>query len=345
LASISTTKEKTVRVGPMVNIAGLLQTLGFDPEPVFNDAGLAPDDFIDTERRVSYAKCGRLLAACAATTGCEHFGLLLGQMAGPSHLGIPGFLATTAATVGDALKSLVKNLDLHDEGGSCDLLNDGDYCRLSYTVHHPDIAGLAQIHDFTATIMYQTMRLICGRDWNPTQVLMVRSRPLEARPWSRCFRTAVLFDSEVCGVVFPSQNLALSPPSADRLLFHHLELEAEMLHQVQNCDIRQALPVILQRGLLNNRYSAVDIADALQIRERTLHRRLKSLGTNYRYELDAARESLSKQLLESSSRPIHDIAATVGYSGASCFVRAFHRWAGVTPAAWREKAGRRLPAE
>jgi len=323
----------------MVNIPGLIRTLGFDPYPIFEKAGFKPDEFTDTEHRVSYARCGSLLAACAADTGCGHFGLLLGQMAGPSHLGIPGFLATTASTVCEALESLVNHLGLHDEGGHCSLLNEENYCRLTYTVHLPDVTGLEQVYDLTAAIMYRTMRLLCGNDWNATQVLMVRSRPLETKPWSRYYRTTVLFDSEVCGIVFPRQDLALSPPAADRLLYRHLEQEAEVLHQVQSGDIREAMPPILQRGLLSNRYSAGDIADALQLRERTLHRRLKSSGTSFRCELDAARESLSKQLLESSGRPINEIAATLGYSGSSCFVRAFHRWSGVTPAAWREKNG------
>jgi len=328
-----------VRVGPMVNIAGLLQTLDCDPVPVFERAGFDLGEFTDTEHRVSYAKCSRLLAACASSTGCEHFGLLLGQLAGPSHLGIPGFLATTAATVGEALESLVNNLDLHDEGGSCSLLIENKYCRLSYAVHEPDVVGLDQVYDITAAIMYRMMRLFCGNDWTATQVLMVRSRPLETRHWTRYYRTTMLYDSEVCGIMFPSEILALSPPSANHLLYHHLELEAEMLHRAHTSDIREVMPAILQRGLLLNRYSAGDIADTLQLRERTLHRRLKSAGTSFRVELDAAREQLSKQLLESSNRPINDIAATVGYSGASCFVRAFHRWVGVTPAAWREQNG------
>jgi len=323
----------------MVNIPALIRSLGFDPDPVFESAGFETDEFRDTGHRVSYTRCGRLLAACASSTGCNHFGLLLGQMAGPSHLGIPGFLATTASTVCEALESLVDNLDLHDEGGQCSLQYEDNYCRLSYTVHMPDVAGLDQIYDLTSALMYRTMRLLCGNDWTATQVLMIRGRPRDTRPWARYYRTAVMFDSEACGIVFPCRILALSPPSADRLLYHHLELEAAALHQVQSRDIREALPAILQRGLLTNRYSAGDIADALQLRERTLHRRLKSSGTSFRSELDAARESLSKQLLESSNRPINEIASAVGYSGSSCFVRAFHRWSGVTPAAWREKNG------
>lgn len=334
-----TLRHAMVRVGPMVNIAGLLRGLGCEPGPVFASAGFRAEEFIDTEHRISYSKCSQLLANCAAATACDHFGLLLGQMAGPSHLGIAGFLLRTASTVGEALRSLEKNLDLHDEGGNCKLSVEDDYSCLSYSIHLPGIAGLDQVYDLSAVIMHATLALLCGNGWKATQVLMQKSRPDDITPYAHQFRTTVLFDSEICGIVFPSQYLGLTPLTADQFLHHHLELEAETLHHLKGEDIHRVLPLVLQRGLLHRQYSAGQIADALKMHERTLHRRLKSVGTSFRHELDAARESLCKQLLESSDRPVGDIATSVGYADSSGFVRAFHRWTGVTPAAWRKQNG------
>ena len=54
-------------------------------------------------------------------------------------------------------------------------------------------------------------------------------------------------------------------------------------------------------------------------------------------ELDRVRESLSLQLLESSSLPICEIATSLGYADSSGFIRAFQRWTGSSPAAWRKQ--------
>ena len=94
------------------------------------------------------------------------------------------------------------------------------------------------------------------------------------------------------------------------------------------------LPAVLQRGLLLNRFSARDIANAVGLHERTLHRRLQTSGTTFRQELDRVRESLSVQLLESTSLPVCDIAASVGYADSSTFIRAFRRWTGFSPTSW-----------
>ena len=331
----------TFRVGPLVNLPQLLIKLGCEPGAIIERAGFSQEDFKDTERRLPYVPCSRLLADCVSATDCDHFGLLLGQMAGSSYLGVAGFLASTAATVGEALQALADNLDLHDEGGTVALQVEDDYCRLSFSIHQPGVSAIAQIHDMSVVIMCEIMRALCGGEWNASQVHLVRKKPRHLAPHIRYFRTAVLFDAEFCGIVFPSHNLELKPPSADKLLHHHLEQEANRLHQIQHQQIMEMLPAMLQRCLLLDQCTVRDIAAELGIHERTLHRRLKSAGTTFRRELDSVRESLSIQLLEVSGLPIYDIAMSLGYADSSGFVRAFHRWTGFTPASWRKQHKRK----
>lgn len=325
------------RVGPLVNIPKILVKLGCEPDHLIERAGFRREDFEDTENRIPYVLGSRLLADCVTATDCDHFGLLLGQMAGPSYLGVAGFLASTAATVGQALQELVENLDLHDEGGACSLRIEDEYCQLSFSVHEPGVSAIAQIHDMSVVIMCEIMRAWCGREWNASQVYLLRKKPREPAPHIRYFRTAVLFDAQFCGIVFPSHNLQLRPPAADEFLHQHLEQEACLLHQMQHQKIMKMLPAVIQRCLLRNQFKAGDIADAFGIQERTLHRRLKSAGTSFRHELDSVRESLSIQLLNVSDLHVYDIATSLGYADSSGFIRAFRRWTGSSPASWRRK--------
>ena len=332
-------RDSTVRVGPLFNVPALLLKLGCDPDHVFERAGYNIDELKDTDHRISYLATSRLLAECVTATRCEHFGLLLGQMAGPSYLGVAGFLVRSAATVGQALEALVKNLDLHDEGGVSALNIEKDYTRLSFHVHQPGVSAIGQIYDLSVAIMYKTMCSLCGNDWKAAQICLVRRKPADTAPYKQYFRAPLVFDSEICGILFSSHYLERTPPAADELLHHHLELEAEALHQVQQHEIVDLLPAILQKGLLMDQSSAGDIADAIGIHERTLHRRLQSAGTTFRQQLDLVRESLSLQLLQSSSLPICDIATSLGYADSSGFIRAFHRWTGNSPASWRKQNG------
>ncbi len=46
---------------------------------------------------------------------------------------------------------------------------------------------------------------------------------------------------------------------------------------------------------------------------------------------------IARQLLEDTVMPLGEIAAALGYSEASAFTRAFRRWSGETPKAWRTR--------
>ena len=330
-------QDSTARAGPLVNIPGLLLELGCDPDPVFEKAGFKRSDLEDPENRISYLLGSRLMAECVAATNCECFGLLLGRMASTSHLGLAGFLVRAASTVGQALEALVENLDLHDDGGTLFLHSENEFSLLSFRIHQPGVSAVEQIYDLTAAMMYKIMRSLCGGDWKASEVLLPRRKPRELKPYMQYFQTAIVFNSEACGILFPSHYLRIVPPSADELLYHHLELEANVLHEMQHHELLDALPAMLQRGLLLDRCSASDIADALGMHVRTLHRRLRSAGTSFRRELDRVRQTLSLQLLESTSLPIGDVATALGYADSSGFIRAFRRWTGFSPASWRKQ--------
>ena len=68
---------------------------------------------------------------------------------------------------------------------------------------------------------------------------------------------------------------------------------------------------------------------------RTLSRRLKGGGMGYRAITNEIRFEIARQLLEDTRCRSAQIAAALGYSEASAFTRAFRRWSGQTPTAWR----------
>jgi AraC-like DNA-binding protein len=332
-------QQGMVRVGPLVNIEPVIVELGCDPEPAFRRAGVPREVFREPDNRVSYLQAGGLIAEGAAVTGCDYFGLLVGRASEPSHLGIAGFLVRAAATTRQALTALVDNLDLHDTGGAPALQLGADFAELSFTVHQPGVAALDHIYDLCAAIMYRVLRTLCGDDWKATGVFLPRRRPTDIRPYKRLFRTAILFDSDRCAISFPGHWLEHRAPTADALLFRHLEQEAKALHELQTGDVTRTLPILLRRGLLADRYSAEAIAAAYGLQVRTFHRRLQAAGTTFRDELNRVRKTLSLQLLENTALPVCDIAHSLGYADSSGFIRAFHRWSGVSPTTWRRQNG------
>jgi AraC-like DNA-binding protein len=88
------------------------------------------------------------------------------------------------------------------------------------------------------------------------------------------------------------------------------------------------------------------VAGIFSIHRVTLHRYLREEGTSFEVLLDESRRDMAEHMLTSSDQPIADIATALGYRAAGSFVRAFARWHGTTPGAWRTRrpAARRVAA-
>jgi AraC-like DNA-binding protein len=79
------------------------------------------------------------------------------------------------------------------------------------------------------------------------------------------------------------------------------------------------------------------VAAELGLTERSLRRRLTAEGTSYQALLDEVRSALARSLLGGRATiPVAGVAARLGYADAAAFTRAFHRWTGTTPAAYRD---------
>jgi AraC-like DNA-binding protein len=335
-------KEATFRVGPLVNLASLVRSLGCDPVLIFKQSGFDPDEFQDPDHRLPYIQSSRLLANCVEATGCDELGLLLGKQAEASHLGLAGFLMRAAPKVDQALRVLVENLDLHDEGGTATLDIGPDYTCFGFALQLPGVSATAQIYDLSAVMLYKIMQALCSADWVATSVKLARREPDDWRPYQRFFRTSLFFNSTECSVTFNNQCLKQDSPFADALLYRYLKHEAMQLHELQHHELMEELPAVMRRGLLAEQFAVRDIADVFGIHERTLHRRLRDAGTSFRRELDNTRKSVSEQLLGSTTLPVCDIATALGYADSSGFIRAFQRWCETSPSSWRKQNSSRL---
>ena len=82
--------------------------------------------------------------------------------------------------------------------------------------------------------------------------------------------------------------------------------------------------------------STLQLAAALAVSERTLHRRLKQLtGEAPKTFVDRVRMDMVKTLLLTSDKPINSIALEFGYADAAVFRRLFRKHVGMSPSDYR----------
>ncbi|MCA9704651.1 MAG: helix-turn-helix transcriptional regulator, partial [Myxococcales bacterium] len=78
------------------------------------------------------------------------------------------------------------------------------------------------------------------------------------------------------------------------------------------------------------------VAKALAVSERTLRRRLAEEGTSFSELRQRELQRRAEGLLAQGQLSPAEIAFCLGFSEMSAFNRAFRRWTGCSPGAWRQ---------
>ena len=119
----------------------------------------------------------------------------------------------------------------------------------------------------------------------------------------------------------------------------HLEQELASREKDSSLEqqVRHAVTTLLSEGVPTLSL----IASKLGLSARTLQRRLSDEGHSFQSVVDAARKDLAQRLLRETDYSLAEIGFLTGFSEQSGFTRAFKRWAGRTPRAYRlgERAG------
>ena len=95
---------------------------------------------------------------------------------------------------------------------------------------------------------------------------------------------------------------------------------------------------VLRTELLRDTCSAAAIARLFSMHRRTLNRHLRMEGLAFRQVANEIRFEIACELLANTDMALGQIAAVLRYSELSAFTRAFRRWSGQTPSAWRSSS-------
>jgi AraC-like DNA-binding protein len=328
-------RNASVSVSGPAAIPAVLRRLGHDPTAILVEAGLDPTLFDDTDNLIRLSGLGHLMTLCVARTGCEEFGLLVGQQGGLHSLGLVGLLARYAPDVSTALRRLGEYMYLHHGGTLTTVKAEGDTATLSYAIHQPSVESTDQIGDGSTAVLFNIVRELCGPDWRPIEVHFARGKPGNLDPYQAFFGAPLRFGTGENAIVFSSVWLGRRLPELDAELQRLLKKKIEDIEARHSDSFPDQVRGVLRAALLAQRASADEVAALFSMHSRTLNRRLHEFNTNFRELVDEGRYEIARQMLANSSLDVTEVAFALGYADASAFTRAFRRWSRTTPAAWR----------
>jgi AraC-like DNA-binding protein len=276
------------------------------------------------------------MIVCAARTGRPCFGLLAGQRAVLEQYGLIGLRMMHAPSVGTAWRGLVLTLQLNGRANVPALAVRDRMATLSFTPYSDESEGTHHIMDFTLATVCTAMRILCGPKWAPTEAHLAHRAPVDSRPYRHFFKAPVRFGANRTALLFPASWLERRVVGASPLARRAIEQAvADMLRQ-QDLELAAKVQRALFAQMTQGDIAIESVARLLGMHKRTLNRRLAERDTSFARLLGEARFQIARQLLAGTDLPFTDIAATLNYTDASTFSRAFRSWAGTTPSAWRQ---------
>ncbi len=181
------------------------------------------------------------------------------------------------------------------------------------------------------------MRRDTGRPLAPSRVWFAHARPPDIAPIHRFFATRdVSFGCEASGFALPRGELDLELRSADaRLLATADDLAEAALRALPRTTELAATVASRVEALLPGNATIGAVASALHMSDRTLQRKLDSEGASFSEIVDGVRERLARRWLADERRTLSEVTFALGFSDLATFSRAFKRWTGTPPGAWR----------
>lgn len=269
-------------------------------------------------------------------------GVLVGATTPFGTYDVVDYLAASSATVGAALQKLCRYFPLINPGVEIVLAAPSANTGAEVTFRHRTPEPAEFFDDYTAGIIVSRFRDAAGESFAVERVAFQRPDPL-ATAWRERLekffgcrvetgapQTAFTFPRHVWDARMLHDNTALH-----RTLEEHAQAMLRQLeHESSFVDrVRQAV----LEGLADGEPRIEDVAKRLGATPRTVQRRLQAENLSFSQVVDDVRAHLAERYLLDPTFSVGEVAYLLGYSETSAFGRAFKRWRGVSPAAFRSR--------
>jgi AraC-like DNA-binding protein len=320
---------------PSSHFRSFLQTmerLGYDAGSLREAAGVTPDLVDDPDARVSCEAYGAAVAAAQRARPIANLPLRLALDTAIGDYPLLDYVVVTSDTVGAGVAALARYCNLVSMGLGFDLHEEEDPVRVVMT--GPTISV-----ELTALLAVRHLRAEADGSLDVTALSFTHALD-DAAEIEETLGVPVRGNAPWSGFAIARESWKLPLRRRDPVL-------RQLLVQQANDETSRAPAgdgfVLRVRRALERRVVGGDarvgsIARELAVSVRSLQRRLAADGVSYGDLLDSVRREAAERYLRDPRLAAAEVGYLLGYSEAAAFHRAFRRWTGTTPQAFRHAA-------
>ena len=306
---------------------GVLARIGAPRRRLLERVGLSEGVLEDPESIIPAHQAWAFIGSAARSEGIDDLGLVAGDMSIQDY----GAFSAQLLQVPNLNQALMAfcQLALHEYSRADFYVSQSE--RATWFCRGPIDGNEAEkkhVELLALTMMIATVRLAAGADWHPPIVYLQTRDTRRVQHHHLFARSTVRFGNRVTAFEVPQHLLAKELPRAP--VSRH-DQEYDRLKHEFPVSIRQIVDSMVVDGA--PRIAAV--AKAVGGSVRTLQRRLSDIDTTFSGIVEEAKMKSANRMMTQTDCTLTEIAYGLGYSDQAHFTRAFRRWTGVSPAAFR----------
>ncbi|HEY1234757.1 MAG TPA: AraC family transcriptional regulator [Candidatus Binatia bacterium] len=333
-------------VRPVISTAatsGLVEAIrdaGADPDQLLHTVQLDPSVLSRTDKFIPCAMFARILEEAARITGDYCFGLHLGERFNPKNIGALTYVVLNSPTVAVGDDQVARYLKLYNQAATVSRSIEGERAYLRYVLCDLGIESPRQENEYSLAIRINTIRMMVGSQWTPLEVQFAHQAPAQISEHQRIFGAPVLFGYPTNNLVVEREFLERQVPAADPRLYEIMQRYFQEIIDAMPEDTDALLSVrkAIAESMRDGDPNLTRVAKKMALSRRTLQRQMKEHATNFKSVMDNTRRHFAVSYLKDRRNSVAEIAFLLGYSEAAAFTRAFKRWTGLTPLAYRHRA-------
>ena len=320
----------------LTQLISLLKEQGFGIDQILKQSQLHEENF-QHNSHISPMQYQQIVENAISLSQDPLLGIKHGQRLNISTHGFVGFAAMAADNLGQALslairyartRTLLADIRFHRE-------DDSAVIQVNRLASMPDTFPFV-VENIISSLIGVARFLISQHEELSAVIKLTYSPRTNPTEYEQLLGVPVLFNQPHNQICFPDFLLDVPVSTANAISRGHAETECEKL--LAQLDHRQDLVTQIRSKLEKMQaFPTLPVmAKALNSSPRTINRQLAQLNTNYQHTLDEVRREKAIELLELSSISIEQISTNLGYNDPSNFGRAFRRWVGQSPRAYRK---------
>ena len=310
----------------------VLEQLGYDLDALLATAGLLRQDVENPDVYIPPRVCAGVIAAAVKERRMPNLALQLALNTPVGRTPLLDYLIVSSDSVGHGLVRLARYLRIVNPGIRIDIRDRFNPIRV--------VVERGSRFEIELTVSMSILRFMKETDDELRAAhVCFTHEPDDAGAFAAALRCPVRVKATWNGWALSSAAMSLPLRRRDPSLGRWLERQAEaMLARVPaSGDLQQEVRNVLSTQLTVGDTHIGAVARRLATSPRTLQRHLARAGTTFEALCDDARKQAAETYLADATLTIADVTYLLGYSEPTAFHRAFRRWHGTTPYAFRTR--------